>query len=141
AKPKVIYDTLPKNKPVATTPAAVPVKKQESITEGKDKTYLWQSDNIVMEVWDGNAIDNDRVTVLLNGNEVLKGYTLTRTPKRLSFPVGGNELNIITIIADNEGADPPNTANILLMDNDTRYEVVAHNTVGRRALIKIRKKQ
>ncbi len=145
AKPKavkVIYDTLPKPRRVQNPPPAnVVVKKTESITEGKDKTYIWQSNDIVLEIWDGTQVDNDRVTILFNGSEVLKGYTLSKERKKLTLPIGGNELNIITIIADNEGGDPPNTADILLSDGDVHYDVIAHNTVGKRALIKIRKKQ
>ncbi|MFA6059646.1 MAG: hypothetical protein WC756_15675 [Taibaiella sp.] len=139
--PKIVYDTLRKSKPATVNTKPVPeIKKPETITEGKDKTYRWQSDNIVLEIWDGNNEDNDRVTILFNGTELLKDYVLTKQKKKLSIPVGGNELNIITIIANNEGGDPPNTANILLSDNDVQYDVIAHNTIGKRALIKIMKK-
>jgi hypothetical protein len=139
--PKVVYDTLRKPKPATVAPKPVPeIKKPETITEGKDKTYRWQSDNIVLEIWDGNNEDNDRVTILFNGTELIKDYVLTKQKKKLSIPVGGNELNIITIVANNEGGDPPNTANILLSDNDIHYDIIAHNTVGKRALIKIMKK-
>lgn len=139
--PKIVYDTLRKSKPATVTTKPVPeIKKPETITEGKDKTYRWQSDNIVLEIWDGNNEDNDRVTILFNGTELLKDYVLTKQKKKLSIPVGGNELNIITIVANNEGGDPPNTANILLSDNDVQYDVIAHNTIGKRALIKIMKK-
>lgn len=142
AKPvKIIYDTLPKTRPAATAnPANIEKKAPESITEGKDKSYPWHSEQIVIEIWDGNNVDNDRITVWLNGNEILKNYVLAKEKKKLVLPVGGNELNIITIIADNEGADPPNTANIMLWDNEIPYEVIAHNTVGKKALIKIRKR-
>lgn len=140
-KPKVIYDTLPKPRQAAVITAKPPAeKKAEIITEGKDKTYHWNSATIVLEIWDGNNEDNDRVTILVNGVETLKDYVLTKQKKKLVIPVGGNELNIITIVANNEGGDPPNTANILLTDNETQYEIVAHNTVGKKALIKILKK-
>jgi hypothetical protein len=138
---KIIYDTLPRSQPkIVLTPGQTEKKTPDNITEGKDKSYHWHSAQIVMELWDGNNVDNDRVTVLFNGNEVLQHYTLSKEKKKLTLPVGGNELNIITIIADNEGADPPNTANIMLWDDAVSYEVIAHNTIGKRALIKIRKK-
>ncbi len=138
---KIIYDTLPKQQ-VAPLPVAAKTESKvpDNITEGKDKSYNWQSEQIVMEIWDGNEVDNDKITVLLNGNEVLKSYSLVKAKKKLILPVGGNELNIITIVADNEGGDPPNTANIRLWDNDIAYDVIAHNAVGKKALIKIRKK-
>jgi len=139
---RVIYDTVRKASPVA---AAVnskpPVHKQpDNITEGKDKTLLWQSDKVILDVWDGNNEDNDRITILFNGAEVLKDYVLTKQKKRLELPLGGNELNIISIMAINEGGDPPNTANLQLDDAGTTYNIIAHNTIGKNALIKIRKK-
>lgn len=139
-KPKVIYEDVPKPKPAVTAKPVIQEKKPESITEGKDKTYYWQSDKIILEIWDGNNEDNDRVTILLNGTELLKDHILTKEKKKLVIPVGGNELNIITILANNEGGDPPNTANILLLDNDVPYDIIAHNTIGKKALIRIMKK-
>lgn len=124
-----------------TQPPAVTLKKTDNITEGKDKTYNWKSGQVQLEVWDGNNEDNDKVTILYNGQEVLSNHTLTKEKKRLVLPIGGNELNIITVIAVNEGNEPPNTANILLTDDTVTYEVIAHNTIGKKALIRIRKQQ
>lgn len=123
----------PRQQPVTVTPRA------DNITEGKDKTYLWKTGQVQLEVWDGNTVDNDKVTILYNGQEVLTNYVLTKEKKKLVLPIGGNELNIITVIALNEGNEPPNTANILLTDGTESYEVIAHNTIGKRALIRIKK--
>jgi len=138
---RVIYDTVRSRpiRPAATAPPAE--KKTEIITEGKDKTYNWTTDQIVLEIWDGNNEDNDRVTIMVNGEALLKNHVLTKQKKKLTIPVGGNELNIISIVADNEGGDPPNTANIMLSDGATQYEVIAHNTIGRKSLIKIVRKR
>jgi hypothetical protein len=136
---RVIYDTVAPA-PRQTQPAAPKAPVQATITEGKDKTYDWTSDEIVLDIWDGNAVDNDQVTISYNGNEVLKDYTLTSGKKQLKFPVGGNELNIISIRAINEGAEPPNTANITITDGSTKYDIMAYNKFGKIALIKIKKK-
>lgn len=140
---RVIYDTTTKArqpKPAVVQPAKPVAKQPDQITEGKDKTYYWEDSEIVLELWDGNNEDNDQVTILYNGETVLQHYILKREHKQLHLPVGGNGLNIITVIAENEGGDPPNTANILLRDGDTSYEIIAHNTIGKKALIRIRKK-
>lgn len=130
---KIVYDTLAK----AST--FVPKKLVEDITEGTDKTFIWKTDTVVLELWDGNTVDGDKVTIQYNGTDVLKDYMLTAAKKKIALPIGGNELNIITIIAGNEGSEPPNTANLLLHDGDIEYPVVAHNKFGKRAVIKIRK--
>lgn len=128
---KVIYDTLPDPAPIALK------KRSDNVTEGKDKTYIWHTDTVIADIWDGNNIDGDRVTILYNGTEVLKDYVLTADKKRLLLPIGGNELNILTIEARNEGGDPPNTANLVLTDGAIVYDVVAHNATGKRAVILI----
>lgn len=136
---KIVYDTVSKSRPVInnTAPAA---PAAATITEGKDKTYNWNSDEVLFAIWDGNAEDGDKVTISYNGNIVLKDYQLSKKAKEIRLPIGGNELNIISIQAVNEGGEPPNTANISIKDGDTVYDIVAHNTIGKTALIKIRKK-
>jgi len=134
---KVVYDTIAKAKPVVATQI---ISKVDNITEGKGKTYNWESNEIILEIWDGNNVDNDRVTIMMNGEVVLTNHVLTKERKRLTLPVGGNELNIISILANNEGSDPPNTANIQLTDGDKHYDIVAHNTIGKMALINIKRK-
>ncbi len=123
----------PRQQPAAVAP------KADNITEGKDKTYLWKTGQVQLEVWDGNTVDNDKITILYNGQEILSNYVLTKEKKKLVLPIGGNELNIITVIALNEGNEPPNTANIQLTDGTETYDVIAHNTIGKRALIRIKK--
>ena len=134
---KLVYDTVAKAKPITAQPA---VAKTENITEGKGKTYYWENNEIVLEIWDGNNVDNDRVTILMNGETVLSNHVLTKERKKITLPVGGNELNIISIVANNEGNDPPNTASIQLSDGDTHYDIIAHNTIGKMALINIKRK-
>jgi hypothetical protein len=138
-KPRKPGKIIVKEQPVPTVAQKIE-PAIANITEGKDKAYQWASDTIVMEIWDGNNVDNDRVSVLYNGNEILSNYALMKEPKRLYLAVGGNELNIIAIEANNEGGDPPNTAHIRLYDGDVQHDVVAHNATGKRALIRIRRK-
>lgn len=132
--------------PPATVPqTAAPRPKvqapaTEQITEGKDKSYTWKSNEITIEIWDGNAVDNDIISILYNGEKILDNYSLKKEKKVMVLPLGGNELNIITIEANNEGGDPPNTANILLRDGTSAtYDIIAHNKTGKRAVIRIKK--
>jgi hypothetical protein len=135
---KIVYDTASKSTASKSQTPVIPV--QVIITEGKDKTYNWNGDEVVLTIWDGNTEDGDKVTISYNGNVVLKEYVLTKKQKEIKLPIGGNELNIISIQAINEGGEPPNTANITIKDGDTAYDIIAHNTFGKTALIKIRKK-
>src|SRR5690606_17643371 len=144
--------------PTTTSPPIVSKKKQPAhlpqkdkvkeakveavakITEGKDKVYYWNNDRILLQIFDGTTVDNDIVSVYYNGEKVLNNYSLRKEKKELLLPIGGNELNIISIEANNEGGDPPNTANILLFDGDISYEIIAHNKTGSRAVIRFKRK-
>lgn len=139
APPKYTYVNLDSiNNARYNQPKAEP--KISKITKGTDKTIQWKSDKIIMEVWDGTAEDGDRITIILNGKPVLDNYTLRSKKHKLVLDTGGNELNIINIIALNEGGDPPNTANITLYDGDISYDIIANNHTEQKAIIKIIKK-
>ncbi|HET8572793.1 MAG TPA: hypothetical protein VFL76_02870 [Edaphocola sp.] len=128
-------------KPVVQPPTGNKASKPQikTITEGQEGVYLWHSDKIIFEIWDGGEIDGDQVTVAYNGRPVLESYRLTEQKKQLTFDIGGNELNIITITANNEGGNPPNTATIKIMDGSKAYSILAYNKTGKAATIQIRK--
>jgi len=115
------------------------VAAPKSITEGENGTYLWTSDKIIFNIWDGGTEDDDRVDVFYNGKKVLANYTLKNKKKELILAIGGNQLNIISIFAINEGNKPPNTANISIQDGSKTYDIIAHNTVGKKAILMIKK--
>lgn len=137
-KPKafrVIYDTAAPPPPVRSNV----VKAPDEITDGSDQWYEWATDTVVLEVWDGGQIDNDNISILFNGQPVLSKYVLSKEKKRLLIPVSGKAADLITIVANNEGNDPPNTANLMLTDGTVQHPVVAYNSIGRKATIRIRR--
>lgn len=133
---KIVYDTAsgPLRQP---SPQAV----KESVTEGKDKMYYWDTDTITLQIWDDTKVDGDQVKIEYNGNVVLDNYSLTKEKKTLHLVISDNELNILTITALNEGNEPPNTANILLKDGPKTYNIVAYNYKGKKSILRIRKLQ
>lgn len=134
---RVVEVTYPAN----ARPAPVPAPKTtDEITAGVEKIYEWKSDTVVVDVWDGGNIDGDRITLLYNGKKVLNNYLLAREKKQLRFPVSATGIDVITIIANNEGSEPPNTANLQLTDDTTTYDIIAYNDTGNEAHIKIKKR-
>ena len=111
----------------------------EKITANIEKVYDWHSDTVVLDIWDGGSVDGDKITLQYNGKPLLVQYLLIKQKKQLRLPVSGHGTDVISIIADNEGTEPPNTASLMLTDGDTRYSVLAYNPKGRQAIIKIRK--
>ena len=121
---------------VVTKPAPLP---ENTITAGVEKQIEWTSDSCTIEVWDGGVIDGDVITVLYNDKPVLTNYSLVKAKKQLRFPVS-KKANIVTIVALDEGINPPNTAEINLWDGNTVYSITAFNKKGARAMVVIKRK-
>lgn len=131
--------TNPQQTPTSSAPIEPP--KIKEVTAGKDAEIEWTSDVIILEVWDDNKIDGDRISIFINNKEILYNYQLTSQIKKLEIPINGQELNIITIVAMNEGTEPPNTAMIHLIDgNKEPLKIVSHNVAGKSSNIRIRKR-
>lgn len=128
----IVYDTA-RRKPEVMAP--VPDK----ITSNVEKTYDWNTDTVVIDVWDGSNIDGDVISILYNNSRVLPYYRLKEEKKQLRIPLSGANPDVIIIIAEEEGNEPPNTANLLLTDGTRQYPVIAYNTRGKQSVIRIRK--
>lgn len=111
----------------------------EQVTTGIVKTYDWHSDTVVIAIWDGGHVDGDRVTLQYNGKNYLTNYSLVKEKKQVRVPVSQHGIDTITIIADNEGSEPPNTASLMLTDGSIHYSILAYNKQGDRAVIKIKR--
>jgi hypothetical protein len=134
---RVTEVTYPVNPhPARLSPAE---KVTEEITIGVEKTYTWHSDTVLLAVWDGGSIDGDRITILYNSKKVLDNYLLAADKKLLRLPVSPTGTDILVIAANNEGSEPPNTANLLLTDGTQTYSIIAYNSTGNEAVIKIKR--
>jgi len=120
-------------KPVVVQPLVT-----DKITAGVEKTYDWHSDTVVIDIWDGGNVDGDKITLEFNGKPYLTNYYLVKEKKQLRLPLSGG-VNTISILAVNEGSDPPNTADLLLTDGTLKYSILAYNPKGMKSVIKIKK--
>ncbi len=111
----------------------------EKITAGIEKSYAWYSDSVVIEVFDGGYFDGDIVTIYMDEKPVLNKFVLLKQKKRLSVALPATGVHTISILAENEGSDPPNTATLRLLDGTTPYNIVAYNNKGERSFIRIKK--
>lgn len=128
----IVYDTARKQQQAVTTP------QPDKITANVEKIYDWSSDTVVIDVWDGGNIDGDVISIACNDNRVLSHYRLKEDRKQLRIPLGDGT-TVITVYAEEEGNEPPNTANLLLTDGSKQHPVIAYNTKGKQAVIRIRK--
>ncbi|MCW3122224.1 MAG: Protein of unknown function precursor [Flavipsychrobacter sp.] len=116
-----------------------PVVGKDQITAGVQKQYDWNTDSCTIELWDNGVVDGDVVSLLVNDEKVLANYTLGKQRKQLKFPVT-KKINTITVIAEEEGINPPNTVELMFYDGEDRYKLTAFNKKGEQATVVIRKK-
>ncbi len=109
-----------------------------TITAGVQKQIEWNSDSCTIEVWDGGVIDGDIVTILLNDAPMLSKYTLAKAHKQLRVALT-QTTNTITVVAEDEGINPPNTAELSLQDGSINHRMTAFNKKGEKAVIVIKK--
>jgi hypothetical protein len=136
---KRVRDAVPPPPVNAPAPIAAAPATTDKITAGVEKSYDWYSDTVIIEAWDGGNIDGDRITIDYNGKPLITNYYLIKDKRTLRVAVSANQTDVLTITADNEGSDPPNTASLMLTDGDHKYSVVAYNTKGGKAIVKIKK--
>lgn len=118
-------------------PTALATLPAQKITTGIEKSLDWNTDSLVVDVWDGGTIDGDRVTLELDGKPVLQNYFLVKDKKQIRLPLTGTGTHTLAIVADTEGSEPPNTARVLLTDGSKQHHLEAYDNKGDKALIKI----
>jgi hypothetical protein len=123
----------------STIPAAVQESTPEKITAGVEKSYSWYSDSVVIEVFDGGYFDGDMVSIYLDDKAMLSKFVILKQKKRIVVALPPTGVHTISIVAENEGSDPPNTATLRLLDGATPYNIVAYNNKGDKSFIRVKR--
>lgn len=77
-----------------------------------------------VDLYDNGDIDGDSISLFYNGKLVLSRKRLTDKPISLTLEINnGKAINELTMYAENLGVIPPNTALMVVMDGEKRYEV------------------
>jgi len=146
----------PKETPneVSTTPAAPEPDPQVALVEHTKKMeenftirkkvftteIPLQGDSIELRFFDNVQIDGDSITLFLNDKLIFTHIRLTEKPFIVKLPVNElNETNELTMVAENLGAIPPNTAYMVAIVGDKRYEVNLSSTEETSGMIRLRK--
>lgn len=77
--------------------------------------------SVKLVLWDNGEVDNDSISVVLNGQYVLTNYRLTKDKKKLKIRLneGSNQL---VVLAHNEGTIPPNTAQCKMIAGRKKWD-------------------
>jgi hypothetical protein len=118
-------------------------KMEESFTIRK-KVFVTeiplQGDSIELRFFDNVQIDGDSITLFLNDKLIFTHIRLTEKPFIVKLPVNElNDSNELTMVAENLGAIPPNTAYMVAIVGEKRYEVNLSSTEETSGMIRLKK--
>ena len=112
------------------------VLETKILKDGDDMFIQWNSDKIIIYIWDANMEDGDRINLTINGKSILKDFKTKRKRKKIKYKLTEGE-NTIEIIATNLGTSPPNTSRIEIIDSKIKYPIITQLELGKSAIIKI----
>lgn len=118
------------------------VKKENTIviSDANAKEFSITGNKIKLSVWDNGEVDGDRISILLNDKYILENYIVTFSSKIIEVTLSDQEVDIIKIIALNEGNLPPNTAAIKIESSAEEYPVITKANLNEIRTIYLRKK-
>ncbi|MGZ5286415.1 MAG: hypothetical protein ACXWB9_04480, partial [Flavisolibacter sp.] len=124
-------------------PAAPPVTIEEKFTIRK-KVFTAEipltADTIELRFFDNVQVDGDSITLFLNEKMIFTHIRLTEKPFVIRLAVNGlDESNELTMVAENLGLIPPNTAYMVAIVGDKRYDINLSSTEETSGMIRLKK--
>lgn len=131
-----------KEEPVAPIPAKTPVSIP-SVSNNRLNSLMKEltvnSSHVKVSLYDNGEVDGDTVSVYLNSKIVLSNKRLSTLPLELTLQLDQeNSLQEITVVAENLGRIPPNSALMIVQAGDQRYRVQITSTEQKNAVVRFR---
>lgn len=151
---KIIDEPKEISTPVVTNPVVPEPDPEVAIVEHKKKMeenftirkkvfvreIPVEGDSIELRFFDNVQVDGDSITLFLNDKLIFTHIRLTEKPFVVKLPVSElNDSNELTMVAENLGAIPPNTAYMVAIVGDKRYDVNLSSTEETSGMIRLRK--
>lgn len=147
----------PKPEPVVVKPQPKPTPPPlaivaPSITQGaaeidkrvtrSDQSFYFESDSLLLTLYDNGEVDGDTVTVLMNGNVIFSKVGLTTKANSKTIYITSNMDSVkLVMYAESLGEIPPNTGLLIVNDGDKRYDVRFSADLKTNAAIMLRRKK
>ncbi|HDZ07404.1 hypothetical protein LCGC14_0118990 [marine sediment metagenome] len=91
------------------------------------KEFEFDSENIIIKIWDHGRQDGDIVSIYLNGVQVIKKYYLTYWKKEFKIKLDPTKSNDLFLYAHNLGDSPPNTVSVEISDGKKSENIVLNS--------------
>ena len=113
-----------------------PIQQSTILKDGDDFSIKWESNKLILFIWDANKEDGDKIKLKINNEIILDEFETKNKRKKIKSQLNVGE-NIIEISATNTGTSPPNTSRIELVDNEKKYSIITQLKLKKSAIIKI----
>jgi hypothetical protein len=126
----------------AQTQKIIPIEEKFITREKKFiKEIPVTGDSIELRFYDNAEIDGDSITLFLNDKLLFEHIRLTGNAWIVKLSVNDlKETNELTMVAENLGSIPPNTAYMVAIVNEKRYDAYLASSEGSSAMIRLNKK-
>jgi hypothetical protein len=106
------------------------------------ETVIVTNEEVVIKLYDNGEIDNDTVSLYVNGQLVLANKRLSTTPITYTLKMDESSPDqTIVMVAENMGSIPPNTSLMIVQDGTTRHTVGITSTEQKNAMVRFRYKK
>ena len=100
-----------------------------------------ESDSLRIDVYDNGEIDGDVISIFYNDQLILSSQKLTHKSIQLDLTLDSTKAyNELSMLAENLGLIPPNTALMVIHDGKNRHNVRVSSDLQKNATVRIRKK-
>lgn len=123
--------------PVAKAAVDVAERKMKN-----QQSVFFESDSLVLTLYDNGEVDGDTVSVLMNGQIIFAKQGLTEKANSKTIYIDKSITDSIAMVmyAESLGSIPPNTGLLIIMDGEKRYEVRFSADLQTNAAILLRRK-
>lgn len=111
------------------------------ITDTKGKEFIVTGDIVKLTLWDKGKVDGDMISIKLNDKYILEKYTLTKEIKIIEIKLSGNDVDVLKIVALNEGTLPPNTAAVKIETAIEQYPILTEAKMNEERTIYLKRKK
>jgi hypothetical protein len=125
--------------PKKEIPKLVIPPSTRSRTNELTQTLTVRNEEVIVKLYDNGTIDDDTISVYLDGQILLSNKRLSATPLKMTLKINEESPeHVLVMVAENLGRIPPNTSLMIVEDGDKQYQVRITSTTQKNAMVRFR---